>query len=183
MVKFSGPIPPFSRILRPACRSGMIFEPLKGNCRTRLLIAILLCGILAHAKVTDAQASRGGPDRYTELRRLIKHNRHLSAHLVFAVDARTIKVVRAYVTVKDIPVLVKMMGDKNYGAASAASGLLATLGRQAVSALMEAAGAQHWQIAGHARDALRLIDDCYDESLRAVINPDVCPIDRFEGYR
>ena len=113
--------------------------------------------------------------RYAELRQLIRSNRHMSPHMVMAVDARTIKAVRGRLSTKDIPVLVRMMGDKDYGVASAASALLATVGKPALPALEAAARGENRAVAEQARSALRLLKDCYDESLRATMNPDVCP--------
>ena len=89
--------------------------------------------------------------RYDEIRRLIRAN--------------TIRAVRGRISAGDIPVLVRMMGDKDYGVASAASGLLVTLGKAAVAAL----------------DALRGLKACYDPSRRDVVSTDVCPADRAGG--
>ena len=74
---------------------------------------------------------RANQTRYIQIERLIKKNRHLSAHMALAVDARTIKAARNQVSVADIPILVLILGDKNYGVALAASGLLVTLGERA----------------------------------------------------
>jgi hypothetical protein len=120
----------------------------------------------------------GDAGRYAEIARLINGNRHLGAHMVLAVDARTIKAVRTRVAEKDIPVLVQMMGDKEYGVASAASGLLVTLGKPAAPALAEASRGKNPAIATHAQSALRLLDDCYNQALRQTMNPDICPAGR-----
>lgn len=159
----------------------MIHGRLKGDCVTRLLIVIILCGVQLQAAAGGRQAAQADLARYAEIQRLIKRNRHLSAHLVLAVDARTVKAVRGHVSERDIPVLVEMMRDKDYGVASAASGLLVTLGKQAMPALLEAAGVRDSSIMSHAQDALRLLEDCYNEALRDVMNPDVCPTDRSSG--
>jgi hypothetical protein len=95
-----------------------------------------------------------------------------------AVDGRTIKAVRTRVTDKDIPVLARMIGDKDYGLASAAANLLVTLGKPAAPALAEAARGKNPSAAAHAQDALRLLDDCYNEALRNTMNPDICPVGR-----
>jgi hypothetical protein len=127
---------------------------------------LLLAASLAHAD--DAV-------RYGDIRRLINANRHLSGHLVMAVDARTIKAVRSRISEADLPVLVRMMGDKDYGVASAASGLAATLGEAARPALVEAAHGRDAAIAAQARDALSLLDACVTDEARGTMNPDVCP--------
>jgi len=72
------------------------------------------------------------------------------------------------------------MGDKDYGVASVASGLLVTLGKQAMPALREATRAQNTSIVSLTQVALRLLKDCYNEALRDIINLDVCPTD-FSG--
>ena len=151
----------------------MMSCPLQLKCASGLLGIIFLCAIYGHAAGDDV--------RYKEIAQLIRHNRHLSGHLVLAVDARTIKAVRTQVSEKDIPVLVQMMGDKDYGVASAASGLLVTLGKQATPALTEATRSKNSSIAGQARGALRLLEDCYNEALQDVMNPDSCPTDRSSG--
>jgi hypothetical protein len=136
--------------------------------RTALRIAaLLLCASLAHAQ----------SDRYAEIERLVKRNRHVGPHLTLVVDARTIKAVRGRITGEDIPVLVRMLGDADYGVASAAAGLLATLGKPAEPALREAARG-HSPAAVHAQDSLRLLADCSDPALRQTMNPDVCPAGR-----
>ena len=155
--------------------------PLQRKCTRWLLGVTLLCTVYAQAVGDDAQVVQGTLVRYKEIERLIKRNRHLSSHLVLAVDARTIKAVRAQVSEKDIPVLVQMMGDQDYGVASAASGLLVTLGKQATAALTEATRSKNSSVATQAQGALRLLEDCYNEALRDVINPDSCPTDRSSG--
>jgi hypothetical protein len=134
-----------------------------------LVLALLAC--CGTAGADDDRA------RYSDIRKLIRANRHMSAHMVMAVDARTIKAVRGRVSAKDIPVLVRMMGDKNYGVASAASGLLVTLGKAAKPALESAASGKNSAAAEHARSALGVLQDCYDAALRASMSPDVCPGD------
>lgn len=93
--------------------------------------------------------------------------------MVMAVDARTIKAVRAKINGQDIPVLLQMLGDRDYGIASAASGLLVTLGEQAVPALNDAARSENLAMASQARDALMLLERCRSEP--HATNPDVCP--------
>ncbi len=112
--------------------------------------------------------------RYAEIRHLIKANRHISGHLVLAVDTRTIKAVRNKISEKDLPILIQMMGDKDYGVASAASGLAVTLGEPARPALTEAAKG-YSAIASQARDALTLLDQCVADEARGVLHPDACP--------
>ncbi|MGZ3241712.1 MAG: hypothetical protein ACXWJK_16075 [Burkholderiaceae bacterium] len=140
------------------------------------MIAILICCIQLGIGLGNAEAAQDDIARYNQIRHSIKANRHLSAHMVMAVDARTIKAVRGMITEQDIPVLVRMMGDKQYGVASAASGLLATLGKKAMPALHEATNSSNSSIASQAQDALMLIENCYKEPQRT--NPDVCPSDR-----
>ncbi len=123
-----------------------------------------------------AAAQSVAADRYAEIRQLINSNRHLSAHLTMAIDGRTIAAVRKHVSGKDIPVLVGMLADKDDGVASAASGLLASLGNEARPALEKAAQGRDLAVAGHARDALQLMDACYKEP--RTMNPDVCPKDK-----
>jgi hypothetical protein len=131
---------------------------------------LLVASLLAAASLAHADAGR-----YAEIERLIKRNRHISAHLVLAVDSRTIKAVRTRITEKDLPVLVQMMGDKEYSVAAAASLLLVTLGKPAAPALAEAARGKDVAAANHARSALQLLDNCYNEALRPTNNPDLCP--------
>lgn len=128
--------------------------------------ALSLCSGNAAAAPEDAA-------RYREIRRSITANRHLSAHLVMAVDARTIKAVRRTISARDIPLLLRMLGDPDYGVASAASGLLVTLGDQAVPALDAAVRSANLTVAGHARDALVLLESCRGEP--QATNPDLCP--------
>jgi HEAT repeat protein len=101
--------------------------------------------------------------------------------LVLAVDARTIKVVRERISAADIPVLIRMMGDKDHGVASAAAMMLVTLGKQAMPALKEASLSKNPATATQARSALQLLDDCYKDELRDVMNSDVCPTGRPNG--
>ncbi len=139
------------------------------------LIVVLLWGIQVQGVVAATQTP-ADRTRYAEIQRLIKKNRHLGGHLTLAVDTRTIKAARAHIGERDIPVLVRMMGDKDYGVASAASGLLVTLGKRAEPALLKAAQGQESSIASQARDALRLLEVCYGQA-RDVRNKDVCPFD------
>jgi hypothetical protein len=142
-----------------------------------LLLRSVLVLLLCCAPASGADEAQH-PARYAEIQRLIDKNRHLGAHMVRAVDARTVKEVRKQISARDIAVLVQMMGDKDQGVASAASSLLATLGRQAEPALNEAARSRDLPAASQAQAALRLLADCYNEELRGVMNPDVCPADR-----
>jgi len=132
---------------------------------------------LAVSSVVCAQPS---PDdtRYRAVEKMIKRNRHISGHLVLAVDARTIAALRNAVSANDVDVLVRLMGHKDYGVASAASGLLVTLGDPAAPALEAASRSPDPTVAAHARDGLRLLADCHDPALRNVMNPAVCPADR-----
>ena len=134
----------------------------------RWLLAALLC-FAQYAAADDAS-------RYRDIRKLINSNRHLSPHLVMAIDARTIKEVRKHISGDDIPVLVRMMGDKDYGVASAASGLLATLGEEARPALVRAAQSANLAVGGQARDALQLMDACAKDQRAMFAN--VCPRDK-----
>lgn len=113
--------------------------------------------------------------RYRQIERLIQKNRHLSTHFVLAVDARTIKEVRKQISVADISILVHMLGHKHYGVASAASGLLVTLGEQTRPSLVIAKNVKNSPAAIHAQDALQGLDDCADEKIRDTVNPDLCP--------
>ena len=149
------------------------------NYKIRLFAIIaLLCNFPAHAQSETVSATRADQARYVQLERLIKKTRHVSAHLVLAVDARTIKDVRKQISVADIPILVQMLGDKNYGVASAASGLLVTLGEQARPILIVAKNVKNSTAAIHAQDALQRLDDCVDEKLRDTVNPNLCPGER-----
>ncbi len=132
--------------------------------------AALVWLVVAVAQADDAA-------RYAEIRRLIRANRHMSGHLVLAVDTRTIKAVRKKISDKDLPILIQMMGDKDYGVASAASGLAVTLGEPARPALVEAAKG-YSTIAMQARDALTLLDQCAADASRGVVNADVCPVQK-----
>lgn len=136
------------------------------------------CSLPAHAQSETVNAMRADQARYVQLERIIKKNRHVSAHLVLAVDARTIKEVRKQISVADIPILVQILEDNNYGVASAASGLLVTLGEQARPILIVAKNVKNSPAAIHAQDALQRLDNCVDEKLRATVNPDLCPGER-----
>ncbi len=147
-----------------------------------LWLAVLVCWhVFGVAVILPVQAAQLERLRYDQIRKWINSNRHLSAHMVRAVDARTIKEVRKHISEKDMPVLLEMLGDKDYGVASAASSLLATQGKKAVPALLEAKQSRNWQIANQATDALRLIDDCYNPDLWDRMNPDLCPADRVKA--
>jgi putative ribosome biogenesis GTPase RsgA len=138
-------------------------------------IVTMLCSLQAQAQSETVSATGSDQARYSQIERLIMKNRHLSAHFVLAVDARTIKAVRNQVSNADIPVLVEMLGNKNYGVASAASGLLVTLGEQVRPILILAKNVKNSPAAIHAHDALKRLDDCADEKIRNTINPDLCP--------
>jgi len=140
------------------------------NPRQAVGLALLACSTASGAAADDA--------RYDEIRSLIRANRHLGPHMTMAIDVGTIKAVRGRIGAADIPVLVRMMGDKDYGVASAASGLLVTLGKPAVPALEAAQRGRDRGVAGQARDALNQLDACYDPAQRGVIAADVCPADR-----
>jgi hypothetical protein len=128
----------------------------------------------AHA---DGAAPDGGPRaRYRELERLIHENLHLGPHFVMAVDARTIAAVSAATTDRDIPVLIEMLSDESERTAAAAASVLVTKGKKAVPALRSVPpkSPAEWR----ARDALRRMQDCYDEKLWNVLSADLCPVDR-----
>lgn len=139
----------------------------------RYLINIVWGVIHLSLSINNVEAAQDNAVRYSEIRRSIMANRHLSAHMVMAVDTRTIKAVRRTITEQDIPILVQMMGDKHYGVASAASGLLVTLGEKANQALHDATYSQNLSIASQARDALMLLERCYSDPQGT--DMDVCP--------
>jgi len=60
---------------------------------TRFLILILLCGIEEKTRANDAHAAQDDGARYAEIRRYVKTNTHLNAHLVLAVDAKIVAAV------------------------------------------------------------------------------------------
>ncbi|QEL65673.1 hypothetical protein OTERR_21970 [Oryzomicrobium terrae] len=166
----------FRRFLTPACQPAARLDPAEPGRRglgRRYFLAVVLGGLLGGLGASAAAATPNDSARYSEIARSIKANRHLSAHMVMAVDARTIKAVRLSVTARDIPVLVQMLGDPNYGVASAAAGLLVTLGEDAVPALRAAAQSKASSVANQARDALMLLERC--RSNPQGTNPDVCP--------
>ena len=144
---------------------------------TRRIALLLLCCSGAVAAADNLRDAPTDDVRYKQIKRLIERNTHLSGHLVFAVDARTIKEARKHVAEPDIPVLAKMLSDKDYGVASAAASLLALQGKKALPVLEEIARSRNYPAASHASDALRLLKDCDDEKLKDVMNADVCPID------
>ena len=144
--------------------------------KIRLFVIVALQWSLpAHARSETVNAMRADQARCVQLERLIKKNRHLSAHMVLAIDARTIKAARNQVSIADIPILVLMLGDKNYVVASAASGLLVTLGEQTRPILITVKNVKNSPAAIHAQDALQRLDVCAEEKLRNSINPDLCP--------
>jgi len=146
------------------------------RCRARTLVfGALLCCCHAYGEGQGSPVEGANPVRYAQIRRMINENRHLSAHMVRAVDARTIKQVRPHISDNDIPVLAQMMGDKDYGVASAASALLATRGAKAVPVLLEAKRSRNAALSMQAEDALRRIDECSDAELRRQLDPVFCP--------
>ncbi len=79
--------------------------------------------------------------------------------MTWAVDTRTIEAVRPHVTEEDIPVLVRMLGDKENVVGIGAQHLLATFGERAVPALDAAARSSNYDVHNKARDALTTIDE------------------------
>jgi hypothetical protein len=145
---------------------------------TKIVLALgVFSGVGMLAWAASNSAAQDIQPRYREIGRSIQHHRHLSGHMTMAVDTRTIKAVKAGIGAKDIPVLVQMMGDKDYGVASAASGLLVTLGKDALPALTQAEQSKNASIATQARDAVQSMRNCYDEALRSSMNGDACPPD------
>ena len=112
--------------------------------------------------------------RYRQLRARIDDNRHLSAHLSFAIDANTIRVVRSEVSDRDIPVLLAMLFDADFSTASAAASLLATRGAAAVPKLRELSAASQPNVAAEAKHALEAIEACADP--QSSYNRDLCPM-------
>lgn len=95
--------------------------------------------------------------RYSEIRRSIKDNLYLSAHLVRAVDARTVEAVRKEVTEADIPILVRMLGDEENAVGIGAQHVLEEFGDKALSALQEASHSPDYKVSGKANEAIRTI--------------------------
>lgn len=112
--------------------------------------------------------------RYDEIESLIKKNLHWTAHFVRAVDSRTIRDVRVHIVPADIPVLIRMLADSENKIRVAASGLLATQGERAVSALLEAVASDSSIVSEGASQALQRIEECkvQDGTFR---NADLCP--------
>lgn len=115
--------------------------------------------ILATAAVIAPRFARAADDRYAKIRGLIKRNLHFSTHMTWAVDTRTIEAVRPHVTEEDIPVLVRMLGDKENVVGIGAQHMLATFGERAVPALEAAARSSNYDVRSKARDALTTIDE------------------------
>jgi hypothetical protein len=112
--------------------------------------------------------------RYAAIRKRILANLHWSAHMVRAVDGRTIKSVRPFVTAADIPLLVRMLGDAEARAGFGATGLLACLGDAAVPALEEAARSREVAVSFNAASALAHLVDCRGPD-REGFDPELCP--------
>lgn len=112
--------------------------------------------------------------RYDEIKSLIKKNLRWTAHFVRAVDSRTIRDVRVHIGPADIPVLIRMLADSENKIRVAASGLLATQGERAVSALLEAVASDSSIVSEGASQALQRIEECgvQDGTFR---NADLCP--------
>lgn len=153
----------------------------------RLAMFGVICFLAVHANAGDLEPPPARQARYLQIKRLIQDTRHfeISAHFVmgFKVNPRDIRAVRPRITRNDIPVLVQMMGDQDAWASAGSRMLLASFGRPAMPALREATQSGNPSIAQHARDTLQLLDDCYNEALRPVMNPDFCPADRAAGAR
>lgn len=101
---------------------------------------------------------RKNDPRYEQIRHAIKKNLRFSAHLVWAVDARTIEAVRKEITEADIPVLARMLGDEENVLGIGAQHLLEALGERALPALQEAAGSTDHRVSGKAREAIGTIE-------------------------
>ena len=114
------------------------------------------------------------PGRYGEIRERILDNLQFGRHFTWATNTDTIRAVRPYVSVADVEVLARMLGDERGAVAVAAAHLLELLGRDGEAALRGAAGDPDFKIGMYAQDALNHIAQCRDP---AVLNLDrtVCP--------
>jgi hypothetical protein len=124
------------------------------NTRRRTL-SVLAGSLLAGVVRAEEPAS---DIRYREIRRLIKENLHLSAHLVRAVDARTVEAVRAQVSEADIPVLAALLHDRENVVGIGAQHVLETFGEKALPVLRQAAESANPRASTKAREAIVAIE-------------------------
>jgi len=140
---------------------------------SRILHHWQLLAVAVTVLVVPAAAPAADRARYDEILEMIDDNLHFTAHLTWAVTAKTIAVLRDQVSTSDIPVLVEMLADEDVTAHVTAGALLATMGEAARPALEAAAASPNWQVEAEARQALQRIEDC--RTSPEVMNPDVCP--------
>ena len=114
----------------------------------------LLCSCLVSCSAGNHDMQH---QRYVEIRKLIKHNLHLSGHLVFAVDTRTVAAVRKQVTQSDIPVLIALLSDKENVVGIGAQHVLETFGTAALPGLEKVAIAADFNASIKAREAIAAI--------------------------
>jgi HEAT repeat protein len=127
------------------------------------LTLILLCVVGSFWTSCSTDSHEGHDQRYLTIRNLIKRNLHLSGHLVRAVDSRTVEAVRREVSNTDIPVLIKLMSDKENVVAIGAQHVLETFGKAALPALQNAAASTDYRVSMKATEAIAAIE--YRESV------------------
>ena len=159
---------------RSACAQP--FEPQRASSR-ELDSGTGSPGSASRLRGAERLTSAAEHSRYIDIATLIHRNLHLGPHFTMAVDAGTIKSLRAMTSDRDVPILIAMLSDRDPIAASAAQDLLVVFGMKAVEALLTIRRTDPYAASG-AASALHSIGDCYSVALWDRRNPDLCPIDR-----
>ncbi|MDX1485251.1 MAG: hypothetical protein R3229_12305 [Alphaproteobacteria bacterium] len=144
--------------------------------RRRIFALAALALVLAAAAMVGALGQRGsghGP-RYDKIARVIVKNLEVSRHFTRAVTGGTIKRVLPLVTVGDVAVLERMLGDENGKLGVAAAVLLTLLGAPGEAALKRAARSADVRTSLRARDGLLHLGQCRDPRI-GNLDRDLCP--------
>src|SRR5437016_567941 len=88
------------------------------------ILILAFCQMFTVSTVACQQCPSNRSERYCEIRRSIKKNLHLGAHLQFAVTGKTCDDVKKEVKEEDIPVLIELLGDNEYVVQVGAGGVL-----------------------------------------------------------
>ncbi len=122
------------------------------------ILILLFCQILTVSAVACQQCPSNRSERYCEIRRSIKKNLHIGAHLQLAVTGKTCDDVKKEVKDEDIPVLIELLGDNDDFVRIGAAGVLERFEEKALLALKEAAKSENWNLKMAAEEAIRNID-------------------------
>jgi hypothetical protein len=123
------------------------------------IIFYLLFSLFTVVGISPANAQTPEQYRYAQIRKIIKQNLHLSAHMVKAVDTRTIEAVKKKVTDADIPILVKMLNDKEHVVMIGAQHVLAAFNEKAIIPLTQLTETEPSYSVSPAKDALNEIHE------------------------